>query len=436
MATKASGARALQFSLTGPQAAFAVADDKYPAVVAGYGAGKTESLLARLLMRKVAYPKGWVGYYAPSYDLVSKIARPRISELLDRHGFSYKENKNENMIHVQGYGAFIFRTMENPAAIVGYEHADAGVDELDTLKESHAEEAWLKIVARNRQRKGNGDKNTVAVATTPEGYRFTYKKWFLGNTDPKKGPLGPTPGYVLYRATTYSNLHNLPDDYVSTLEGDYPPQLLQAYLNGEFVNLTAGAVYPDFKRELNYTKETIGAQEEIHVGMDFNINKMAAVIFVIRGGEPMALDEVNGARDTPQMIEIIKERYGNNGRAINVYPDPSGANGSSKGASVSDIAMLRSAGFVPFYPSKHPPVKDRVAAVNAQILNAMGQRKLKVNPDKCPVFVQALEQQVYDKNEQPDKSSGHDHVTDAGGYFIHRRFPIHSAMQRMQVIGG
>ena len=47
-----------------------------------------------------------------------------------------------------------------------------------------------------------------------------------------------------------------------------------------------------------------------------------------------------------------------------------------------------------------------------------------VNVEKCPTLAVSLEQQVYDKNGEPDKSAGLDHIVDATGYFIHKRFPI------------
>jgi hypothetical protein len=67
--------------------------------------------------------------------------------------------------------------MENPDAIVGYEVADSMVDELDTLPTAKANEVWNKIIARNRQKKPDGTPNSVAVGTTPEGFRFVYEKW-------------------------------------------------------------------------------------------------------------------------------------------------------------------------------------------------------------------------------------------------------------------
>ena len=69
-------------------------------------------------------------------------------------------------------------------------------------------------------------------------------------------------------------------------------------------------------------------------------------------------------------------------------------------------------------------MKDRINSVNASILNGKAQRSLKVNSDTCPVFTEALEQQIYDKHGDPDKDSGHDHPNDGAGYFLHGRWPV------------
>ena len=41
-----------------------------------------------------------------------------------------------------------------------------------------------------------------------------------------------------------------------------------------------------------------------------------------------------------------------------------------------------------------------------------------------PRFVEGLEKQAYTKAGEPDKTSGLDHVIDAGGYFICHKFPV------------
>src|SRR5690606_42132766 len=86
--------------------------------------------------------------------------------------------------------------------------------------------------------------------------------------------------------------------------------------------------------------------------------------------------------------------------------------------------ILKQAGFTVRVDSRNTAVKDRVNAMNAMLLNDKAERRWKINTDRCPTLTEALEQQAYDKNGEPDKSTGHDHAVDAQGYFIVPRYPI------------
>jgi hypothetical protein len=197
--------------------------------------------------------------------------------------------------------------------------------------------AWRKIIARLRVVKP-GLVNGVDVATTPEGFRFTYDQFVKQIRDrPELASL-----YGIVQASTYENGRNLPDDYISSLKASYPQQLIDAYLDGKFVNLTSGAVYPNFDRRLNHTRETIQPGEPLHVGMDFNVLNMTAAVSVIRDDKPLTLAEVCKVRDTPTMARVLQERF--KGHHLTVYPDASGGNTSSKDAAESDLSILRSAG--------------------------------------------------------------------------------------------
>lgn len=398
----------MEVKLSGPQYDFVSASEKFPALVAGFGAGKTHAAIARALALKLQYPKQNVAYYLPTYDLVSTIAFPRFAEMLDQVGMKFQINKNDKIVDVAPFGKFIFRTMDTPERIIGYEVADSLVDELDTLPIDKARDVWNRVISRNRQKKPDGSPNTVGVATTPEGFRFVYERW----------QRNPPPGYRLIKASTHSNAKNLPADYIQSLQDSYPSNLLAAYLDGEFVNLVSGSVYPSFDRKKNASTETIRPNEPLHIGMDFNVQKMAAVVYVLREGNPHAVIEYTDVLDTPAMIDLIKSRH--SGHSILVYPDASGKSRRSNSASQSDLTLLREARFQVCVNSANPAVKDRVLSVNKKL----EQREMLVNVDTCPVLVEALEQQAYDKNGEPDKTAGFDHVIDAAGYFIAYKFPI------------
>ncbi|WP_193090545.1 terminase large subunit domain-containing protein [Advenella sp. FME57] len=415
--------------MTEPQARFFQLDAKFPAFIGGFGSGKTETLANCALRDALASSDTLIALYEPTYDLVRLILAPRMEQKLSDMGIRYKYNKQENIIYTSSpnCGDFVLRTLENPARIIGYESYRAHVDEIDTLKKDLAESAWQKIIARNRQRPAGVENpfNRVSAYSTPEGFRFVYDRWGRN----------PRPGYVMVRAATASNPF-LPDDYIQSLRESYPAALIDAYLEGNFTNLTAGSVYPDFSRTENHIDAVLSDGEPVHIGMDFNRLKMAAVVYVIRDGDPIAVDEITDGRDTPAMADLFNERYKRKGHAVQVYPDASGQNSSSKNASESDLSIMRQKGLSVRVNSTNPSIIDRVNAVNALILNGEGVRRLKVNTDRCPHLTDALEQQPYDKNGMPDKSNGLDHIVDAAGYFLAFRYPITKRTAGIRKIGG
>jgi len=404
-------ANPIRLTLTEPQERFLLSEAKHPAFVAGFGAGKSEIMAYSALGDAAHSAEALIGLYAPTYDLVRLITGPRICAKLQEQGIPHKWNKQENIVYTSypRFGDFVMRTMDNPERIVGYETYRAHVDELDTLKPENARKAWNQIIARNRQSPGGFKRPfyLVSAYTTPEGFRFVYERWAKEQTE----------GYEYFQAPTYSNPF-LPDDYVDNLRNSYPAELIDAYIEGRFVNLTSGSVYRSYDREANRSRETLEPKEPIRLGMDFNVGNMAACAFVLRENDWHCVDELKGGADTPSMIDTLKSRY--EGRHVMIYPDASGKNASSKGASLSDIGLLRAAGFTIRAKNSNPRVKDRVLAVNMGFQN----RKVWVNPDTCPETARCLEQQSYDKNGEPDKTTGLDHQNDAFGYPISYEMPV------------
>lgn len=426
--------RTLNLKMTKEQAEFFQLQAKYSLFVGGYGSGKTETLANCALRDALTSSKAIIACYEPTYDLIRLILAPRMEEKLLDFGIRYKYNKTENIIYTSNpqCGDFILRTLENPVRIVGYESYRAHVDEIDTLKKDQANAVWQKIIARNRQSlvddigtRLEGSFNRVSAYTTPEGFKFAYDTWVKNKR----------PGYELVRAKTSSNPF-LPEDYVQSLLDSYPLQLIKAYLEGEFVNLNSGNVYPSFDRKLNHSNAVITKGDTLHVGMDFNRLKMSAVVYVIKDNEPIAVKEHTGIRDTPDMAKLLKELYKEKGHSIIIYPDASGANSSSKNASESDLSILRQAGLTVRVNNTNPAIMDRINAFNAMILNGDGTRHFKVNTSNCPELTEALEQQPYDKNGMPDKSGGLDHILDAAGYFIAYQYPIVKRQFTTQTISG
>ena len=414
LAYNQSVAPAMVMEPTIPQDDFIFSESLFPAFVAGFGAGKTEALVLRSLIGKITNPDTNRGFYEPTYDLMRVIAWPRFEEILTNNEIPYKLFRSpHNILRVEGAGQIIFRSMDIPARIIGYEVADSDVDELDTLKWKDAQEVWMRIMSRNRQIKDDGSPNTIGVATTPEGFRFVHSLWEAQNL----------PGYEIIHASTLSNPY-LPDGYVDNLRAIYPDNLIEAYIEGKFVNLTSGTIYSSYERFKCRSREVVKPKEPLFIGMDFNVTKQVAIIYVHRRSgrtskpEWHAVDEFVNMYDTPSTIEAIKSRYPNH--SITVYPDASGSSRKTVDASISDIVLLRQAKMTIRAPKANPKVRDRIMSTNAAFDHLM----LYVNDDACPAFAQSLERQTYLANGEPDKSSGVDHAYDAGTYPIAYEMPI------------
>lgn len=387
----------MRIELTESQGKFINSDYRNSAFVGGYGSGKTFVGILKLVREKLRQPNTNMAYYMPTYPLIRDVAFPRIAETLDMMGIKYRLNKSDKEF-ITDFGSIIMRSMDVPDLIVGYEVAYSIIDEADVLPKSKMQQAYDKITARNRQ-KINGQ-NKLDFVSTPEGFGFLYD-FFVKKSSHNKN---------LIHGSTYENRHNLPDDYIDSLIESYTENQLEAYLNGQFINLTSGNVYYAFDRNTHHSDREIQNNDILHIGMDFNITNMNAVVRVIDAGISTAVDEIVGAFDTADMIRIIKERYPNH-RVI-IYPDASSA--SSNTAGVSDLTLLQQARLYVRINKKNPRVRDRVSVVN----NAFEKMISFVNTNRCPSLTEAYEQIGY-RNGEPDKTSGHDHITDADGYVVH-----------------
>ncbi len=410
----------LAISLTAPQAEFLSLKCRYPLFTGGVGSGKSHAMIVSAFIDATHSPDATIAIYEPTFNHIRTIALPKMIEFLTKQGIDFTYNKNEHYMELQNkqIGNFLFMSYDNPELIVGFESYRSHIDELDVVSEEHAKTTWNKVIARNRQKpKGLSEANMkwnetsnrleadnrVSVYSTPEGYKFTYRQWGISKN----------PDYQFVKAPSTSN-PELAESYIQSLRDTYSGALVNAYLEGDWVNMTSGTVYNCYDRKLHDSQEEIRPGEPLYIGCDFNVCNQAATVWVKRNGGAQwhAVAELTGMYDTPEMVQIITEKY--RGHKITMYPDASGGARHSANASVSDIALLKQAGFNIRAHSKNPDVRNRIAATN----KAFGDGRLFINTNRCPTVSNCLEQQAYDKNGEPDKKSGLDHQNDATTYPI------------------
>lgn len=193
---------------------------------------------------------------------------------------------------------------------------------------------------------------------------------------------------------------------------------------------SGASVFPDFDRKTHVDAmlEDFREGETVHACIDFNINIMATSIFALRGKSVQILDEFKGARNTDELVEILKVRYLDKGHRVIAYPDPTGRRGQTQGTiGKSDFNILEAAGIITQARAKNPPIVDSVAAVNAKIKSARGNMELAVHP-RCMHTIRSLERTVWEERSTEiakiDKTQNIEHFSDGIRYAMEYLFPV------------
>jgi len=378
-------------------------------LVCGFGAGKTHGLVAKavtLAAQNIGYASALFEPVAPMLrDILERTFDDLLTEWEIPFTFRVSPLPEYTLTFAEGQHTILLRTMETWNRIRGQNLCAIGFDEADTAPQRVAENAARMALARLRA----GHVRQFYAATTPEGFGWAYQTFKRDAKDDTR----------LIQARTADNPH-LPDDFIPSLIANYPANLIQAYLNGEFVSLTTGTVYDRFNRNRHVVPIAIEDDETILMGCDFNVGNTNAVLGVRRGRELFIIDEIAAAHDTDALGKELRRRHPQ-ARVLG-YPDASGRNRSTN-SSRSDIAILQSYDISNMAPAANPPIRDRVASVQALLENGNGETRLWIDP-RCRKLIECLELQSYTDKGEPDKQAGYDHMVDALGYLCNRLFEV------------
>ncbi|QHJ83856.1 MAG: hypothetical protein [Bacteriophage sp.] len=424
-------------------------------LASGYGGGKTFAIAIKHIILMQMNPGVDSIFAEPTNSLLIQLAMPALEQVLDQYGITYSLVKHPLPIYTcMVYSEKLKRdvptrllccSMENYKRLVGLNCSHVSLDEFDTTDQVIAYSAFTKLLGRLRA----GRVRQMNIVSTPEGFMAMYRIFV---SDVRQKPELAGKRRIIHAKTTDNPY--VPPDFIENMLDSYDAKLVEAYVEGKFVNLKAGVIYYNYSTIDSASQETIRPGEDLHIGQDFNIGHMASVIYVIRQVNELqpvfrqdvytgewyqrdewvsvdvwhAVDEISDAFDTADTIKILKERYqtADDYHKILIYPDASGKNRQTN-AIVSDIAMLEQAGFEVYCHDSNPAVRDRINSVNIRLKNSKGIRRLFVNEDKCPNLSDCLRRQGYNpKTGEPEKGGDNDasHMNDAFGYPIAYNFPI------------
>ena len=391
--------------LTKHQKEVAECNSRFRVLVTGRRFGKT-FLAIRELARFAIKPKQNVWYVAPTYRMCKQIVWNELKDKLIKINWIEETNEQELCVTLRNKSKIILKGADNYDSLRGVGLNFVVLDEFAYIKEA----AWFEVLRPTLA----DTKGHALFVGTPRGQSsWSYELFNRGKDTTQKE-------WKSWRFKTVDG-EQVTEEEVEQAKQDLDDRTFKQEFLGSFVTYS-GQVYYNFNREKHVKRCNI-TEGTLHIGMDFNIEPMCAVVFQTDGSTVKVVNEiVLHTSNTDEIAEEIKNRYEN--KRIIIYPDPACRQRRTSAGGRTDLSILQNAGFSVKCKYRHPEIRDRINAVNSRLQNSDGEVLLYIDP-RCKRTIHSLERQLYKQESSvPDKDSGYDHMNDALGYAIEYLFPV------------
>ncbi|PZP48551.1 MAG: terminase [Azospirillum brasilense] len=386
---------------------------RFRAVVAGRRFGKSFLSVeevrraAREAVRQNVSPDNEIWYAAPTFRQGKRVMWKRLKRGIPESWLAAKANETEcSLTLVSGH---VIR-------IVGLDNYDAlrGSGLWFVVVDEWADCPYLAWTETLRPMLSTAGGHALWIGT-PKGFDHLRDSYLAGQP-------GGEPDHMSFMYTTVQG-GNVPPDELEAARRTLDERTYRQEYEASFETYSGRVIYA-FSRAGSCRDAVYDPALPLHVGMDFNIDPMTAIILQEQGGVDVVVDEVIiPTSNTDDMCDELTRRYGRGGSVahVTVYPDPAGAQRRTSAQGRTDIGILQGRGFKVLAMSSHPLVRDRVNTLNSRFCTADGVRRMFVSP-KCRKTIDALERLQYKEGtSEPDKASGYDHAVDALSYFAHAK---------------
>ena len=393
--------------LSKPQQTVSNDTSRFRVVVGGRRLGKSY-LSINELAKFSRKPNQRCLYVAPTYRQAKTVIWDDLKAMLYAVNWVKKVNESDLSILLVNGSRITIRSSDNKDALRGGKYDFIVLDECADMDP----ETFYSVLRPTL----SDTKGHALFIGSPKGRNWFYDLWVQA---------GATEDWSAHQYTTIEGGF-VDQEEIEAAKRDMDERQFQQEYLASFVDY-AGVIYYAFKEEnvKEFDQSKLTPRTPLHVGIDFNINPMSAVIGVILGDEMHIIDEVEiYSSNTIELINEIKSRYPH--RIIFAYPDASGGSLKTSAAGMSDHLFLRNAGFTVKVGKTNPPIVDRINAVNSMLCNSNNERKLFIDP-KCKSLRNCLIKHTYKPGtRQPEKDGATDysHMNDALGYAVYLNFAI------------
>ena len=392
--------------LSKPQKKILNCEKRFRVLITGRRFGKT-FLCVQEIAKFARYPKKKVWYVAPTYRMAKDIVWNDLVDRMTKHKWIKKINHSDLKIILRNGSEISLRGADNENSLRGVGLDFLVMDEFADIKE-HAYTEVLRPTLSDKGRMG-----AALFCGTPRGYGNWSYNLFTREKDDDQ--------WASFQYTTLEG-GQVSKQEIEQAKSDLDERTFAQEYQASFVNY-AGQIYYNFDRNDSVIDEYTPKTAEIHIGMDFNIDPMSAVVTEIIGNTIIVYDEiVIYSSNTDEMVQEIKHRYKD--KHIYVYPDPASKQRKTSAGGTTDLAILKNAGFHLRVRNAHPLIRDRINAVNTKLKNANGKRTLFI-ANNCKNVLKSIERQIYKEGTViPDKDNNYDHMNDSLGYLVEYLYPV------------
>lgn len=400
--------------LSKPQLEIVRAPQRFKVAVCGRRFGKT-TLALREICRVASEPNKEIYYVSPTYRMSKTIAWKKLRNKLVDLRWAKKINETELSIELKNGSMISLKGADGGAQNLRGVGLDYLVmDEFSLIDE----EAWTEVL-----RPALSDKQGSAMfITTPAGMNWAKDLYDLAEEFPDE--------WASFQFTSIEG-GNIPLEEIEAARRTLDHRTFRQEYEASFETFS-GRIFYAFDRKYNILQYPRELPKELHIGLDFNVNPMSAVIAVREKNELYVIDEIKiFGSNTDEMVSEIQSRYPNH--SLVAYPDPAGSQRRSSAGGRTDHTILRNAGITVKAHSVTASVRDGINAVNAKLRSSTGITSLFFAP-KLKYIVECLEKQTYKEGTSiPDKDSGFDHMNDALRYMVDYLFPIRQPVSPLPV---
>ena len=393
--------------LSKPQQTIFNDENRFRVVSAGRRFGK--SFLSIWEMARAArMPDQKVMYCAPTYRQAKGIIWDDLKSQLISKRWVKKINESELSITLVNGSSIILRSADAGENIRGLEFDLIICDEIAFFPNASI---WTDIL---RPTLSSRPGSRALFISTPQGMgNFFYDLYQQGHT---------VDDWSSYSFTTAEG-GNVPEEEIEAAKRDLDQKTYLQEYEASFQS-SGNVIYYAFKPE-NIRKFEQVVPNQLHVGLDFNVSKMAAIVAAKYTDGLHIFDEiVLNNTNTDEICSAIKEKYPN--KKIFLYADPAGNQRRTSARDNTDHLIVKQWGMELRAPRSHPLVKDRINAGNRLMCNAEGSRHLFVDPT-CRETITAISKQQYKPGTSipiKDAEHGYDGVNDSWGYMVSYLYPL------------